>query len=100
MTKTKRRKLVRKPLATKPLVRFVENLELVLDYWLEQAFHGSWPSEVVVATCELMWPGRTFRPSNEDDGMCYIGDALDAETGESAADLFERDRRATQALKR
>jgi hypothetical protein len=111
-------------LATQPrrTPEFWEKLGRVLDYWLFVEADIRWGVDVWRAMCELWWPGRTFELDEEvaaeladdleaelaknDDhasdkevvkGMAdlfYLCNLVDAETGESAIDLLDRDHTA------
>jgi hypothetical protein len=66
------------------------DLETVLNYWLYWMHDNEWRAEIVLATCRVMWPGRTFEV-DEDLGDIRLDDVIDAATGESAEDLYQRD---------
>jgi hypothetical protein len=72
--------------------RHFKNLELVLDYFVEQLTDDGRPPDVIKAFCELYWPNRTFTVDEEDE-LATLGNAVDDKTGETADALYRKERR-------
>jgi hypothetical protein len=64
--------------------------ELLADYVLDQWADDNRPPVVVLALCAMHWPDRIFQIDEEDgdDGLYYLADAYDTDTGESAEELL------------
>jgi hypothetical protein len=71
--------------------RFWHNLNVTVNYWMEQLTTDDRPPEVVMAMAELCWTWEKFRPVagavEAGDGLITLHD-IENETGESAYDLL------------
>ena len=69
--------------------------ELLLEYVLDQMGCDGRPANIILAVCEVRWPGRTFAVEDDDgDCQCTVYDAIDVKTGESAAEVLKAEYRA------
>ncbi|MCY2990918.1 MAG: hypothetical protein NTY19_24040 [Planctomycetota bacterium] len=74
--------------------------QTVVNYFMDQIWEGeNRPFRIVVALCELFFPGRKFEintdggrdaslVNEEDCHLCTLLSAFDVDTGECAADLW------------
>ena len=76
--------------ASEIMLGMVENLETVLDYWMEQVIDDKdRPGALIKTMCELAWPGRRFMVNVDDEGRASLADVYDIETGETALELHQ-----------
>ncbi len=81
------------------LTRSLEAGELLADYFLTGCAGHGWPDDIVLAVVHLYWPDRTFRIDDDEPSdasgapdsisLYFFDAAIDIETGESAAELYE-----------
>src|SRR5262245_10366931 len=75
----------------------LERVDLLLDYVMEQWQDDSRPANVIKWMCETHWPGRHFEINEGDeaagdgDGLFYLSDAYDVDTGETAKKLLREE---------
>jgi hypothetical protein len=70
------------------------NLDVLLDYLMEQWQTDERPADVIRTLCELHWPGRQFEIAEDDqaeDNLYCLSDAFDLDTGETAEELLREE---------